>query len=129
MKLLTAIAMMVMLVSTSASAQVTITSSPPPSTAFAADPIMRVTSTFRTALAGTDAEAVPDATAQETARRTLYRMAESECLALSEIFKGECRLSSVSTLVPIEAANARPSNSMSAMAIYELKPAGARRAN
>ena len=69
-----------------------------------------------------------DAKAQETARRALYGMAESECTVLSEIFKAECRLGNVSISIPIVVGNvasntSAPSNSMSATAIYELKQA------
>jgi hypothetical protein len=66
---------------------------------------MRVTSTFQTTVAVIEPQAIPDAKAQETARRALYGMAESECSALSEIFKAECRLSSVLISIPIVVGN------------------------
>jgi hypothetical protein len=129
MKLLTAVPMMVVLVATSVSAQITTTTfGSPPQTAFGVDPIMRVTSTFRTTVVVTEPQAIPDAKAQETARRVLYGMAESECTALSEIFKAECRLSNVSVQVPAlvgnVASNTTYASTMSATAIYELKPRG-----
>src|SRR6476659_3165654 len=120
MKTLAAVAIAMALSATSASAQITTTfGAAPQSTAFGVDPIMRVTSTFRTTVAVPEPQAIPDAKAQETARRALYGMAESECAALSEIFKAECRLSSVSTLVLLPTASAPP-NTMSATATYEL---------
>jgi hypothetical protein len=132
MKTLVVAAIAVAFSATSASAQSVTTTFSSPNTAFGADPVMRVTSTFRTTVAVTEPQANPDAKAQETARRALYGMAESECTALSEIFKAECRLSNVSISIPIVVGNvasntsfaSAPSNSMSATAIYELKPRG-----
>jgi hypothetical protein len=65
-----------------------------------------------------------DAKAQEAARRVLYGMADSECTTLSEIFQAECRLSSFAINSPSAAplANTPPANSMTATAVYELKP-------
>jgi hypothetical protein len=65
---------------------------------FDADPVTRITTSFRTAIV---AERVGDAKAQQTARRTLYAMAENECTILSEVFQAECRLSSfaINTLI------------------------------
>jgi hypothetical protein len=132
MKTLAVVAIVVALSVTSASAQTVTTFGSPQPTAFGVDPVMRVTSTFRTTVAVIEPQAIPDAKAQETARRALYGMAESECSALSEIFKAECRLSNVSISIPIVFGNvasntsfaSAPSNSMSATAIYELKPRG-----
>ena len=102
----------------SASAQTTMTS---PS-AFGGGAIIGITSTFRTSVTVTEPQAIPNAGAQDTARRALYTMAEGECVALSQIFKAECRLSSVSILFPAEPYNAATPNTMSATAIYELRP-------
>ena len=120
---LTAAVTAVALSTASASAQTTMTFGSTPPSAFVADPIMRVTSTFRTSVVVTEPQAVPNPNAQETARRALYTMAEGECAALSQIFKAECRLSSVSILFPSVPSNAAPPNSMSATAIYDLRPA------
>ncbi len=122
MNILAAIPMMLTLVATSVNAQTTTTiTSVPQISAFGIDPIIRVTSTFRTTVAVAEPQAVPDAKAQETARVALYGMAENECASLSQIFKAECRLSSVSIIPPIVPANAPP-NTMNATAVYELKP-------
>jgi hypothetical protein len=131
MKTLAVVAIAVALSATSGSAQITTTFSQQ-NTAFGVDPVMRITSTFRTTVAGTEPQGIPGAKEQEIARRALYGMAESECTALSEIFKAECRLSNVSISIPIVVGNvasntsfaSAPSNSMSATAIYELKPRG-----
>ena len=101
-----------------ASAQTTMTS---PS-AFGGGAIIGITSTFRTSVAVMEPQAIPNAGAQDTARRALYTMAEGECVALSQIFKAECRLSSVSILFLAEPYTAAPPNTMSATAIYELRP-------
>jgi hypothetical protein len=63
----------------------------PQGSMFGTDPITHVTTSFRTAIV---TAAMDDAKAQETARRTLYAMAENECAILSEIFQAECRLGS-----------------------------------
>ena len=107
----------VALAAASASAQTAMTS---PS-AFGGG-VIGITSTFRTSVAVTEPQAIPNAGAQDTARRALYTMAEGECVALSQIFKAECRLSSVSILFPAEPYNAATLNTMSATAIYELRP-------
>jgi hypothetical protein len=132
MKTLASVAIAVALSVTSAGAQVTTTFGAPQSTAFGVDPVMRVTSSFRTTVAVTEPQAIPDANAQEAARRALYGMVESECTALSEIFKAECRLSNVSVQLPVVVNNVAsnttyasvPPNTMSATATYERKPRG-----
>jgi hypothetical protein len=88
------------------------------------DQIIRVTVSFRTAVEAPEPRAVPDAKAQETARRALYEMAASECAALSEVFKADCRLSSLQILPALAVpANAPPSNpTMNASVVYNLKP-------
>jgi len=93
MKTLIAAAVAVAASAASASAQTRMTFGSSQPSAFGADPIMPVTSTFRTSVAVTEPQAVPNPSAQETARRALYTMAEGECAALSQIFKAECRLS------------------------------------
>jgi hypothetical protein len=124
MKALATILITVVLPVASASAQIVMdTQGPQQTSAFGVDPIIRVTTSFRTTLA-TEPQVVPDAKAQETAHRALYGMAESECATLYEIFKAECRLSSLMIFPIVTPANAPPSNVMSATAVYELKPKG-----
>jgi hypothetical protein len=124
LKALATIFVAAVLPAASASAQFTITTGPQQTSAFGADPIIRVTTAFRTAVE-TAPQAVPDAKAQETAHRALYGMAENECETLSEVFKAECRLSSLQIIFPVVTqANAPPSNVMNATAVYELKPKG-----
>jgi hypothetical protein len=125
MKALATTLIAAVLPATSATAQFTITTQGPQQTsAFGVDPVIRVTTSFRTTVV-TDPQLVPDAVkAQETAHRALYGMADSECATLSEIFKAECRLSSVQISIPVTPANAPPSNVMTATAVYELKPKG-----
>jgi hypothetical protein len=93
-------------------------------TAFGVEPMVRVTSTFRTTIAVPEPQAIPDAKAQETARRALYGMAEGECATLSEVFQAECRLSNVSMLV-LAPIGSVPPNTMSATATYDLRPRAA----
>jgi hypothetical protein len=125
MKSLAIIVLALALPATSASAQIVLNPGPPQNSAFGTDPIVRVTTALRTTVMVAEPQAVLDAKAQETARRTLYGMAEGECAALSEIFKAECRLSSLSIINPIVTpANAPPSNVMNATVVYELKPKG-----
>jgi hypothetical protein len=113
---------------TSASAQLTVTPQrPQQGTAFGPDPIIRVTTTFRTPVEVADPRAVPDVKAQESARRALYDMATKECVVLSETFKAECRLSSVviiGSAIIAQSNNPAPNPAMAATAIYELKPEG-----
>lgn len=94
---------------------------PPQGSAFGADPITRITSSFRTPIIADPLGS--DAKAQESARRALYGMAEGECATLSEVFQAECRLSSFTLNIPIVATttSAAPANSMTATAVYELK--------
>jgi hypothetical protein len=122
MKTLALILIAVVLPATSVSAQ--ISTSLQQNTASGIDTIVRVTTAFRTTVMITELQMVPDAKAQEAARRALYGMAESECAALSEIFKAECRLSSVSIANPVMPANVPASNILTASAVYELKPSG-----
>jgi hypothetical protein len=113
----------VMMFATSTHAQTTMTfgSNPPPS-AFATDPIIRISSFFRTTAAMTDGQSIPDAKSQETARRELYRMAESECLILSEIYKAECRLTGLTINSLFSTTpNGPPPNVTTANAAYELR--------
>jgi uncharacterized protein YcfJ len=108
---------------TGASSQVTVTSSGPQAgSAFGAEPIVRITSTFRTIGAMEPTQSVPDAAAQGAARRAFYAMAADECASLSEVFRSECRLSSVQMVAPIVGAAAAPRDVMSATAVYELRP-------
>jgi hypothetical protein len=114
----------------SASAQVQTTTSTPQNSAFGPDPIIRITAAFRAPIEATDPRAVPDAKTQEAARRALYDMAANECAVISEIFKSECRLSSLTIVVSLApqalAANVTLVNpAMNASAVYELKPKGA----
>jgi hypothetical protein len=86
-----------------------------------ADPPLRVTSTFRAAVEIAPTQLVPDAAAQEKARRALYAMAADECAMLSEIYKSECRLTSVQVAAPL-VPNMAPANVLNATANYELRP-------
>ena len=110
MRTLTAIVIAMLLSAASASAQWV-------------EPIIRVTSTFRTPLDVADPRAGPEAKVQEAARRTLYEMAANECAILAETLKAECRLSAVTVLpfVVPTAPNAPPA-SMNATAVYDLRP-------
>ena len=119
MKILASILIAVVLPATGVSAQISTTTS-----ATGIDSVVRVTTSFRTTVMITELQMGPDAKAQEAARRALYGMAESECAALSEIFKAECRLSSLSIVNPIAPANVPASNILTASAVYELKPNG-----
>jgi hypothetical protein len=102
---------------------------PGPETApsvFGPDPIMQITMTFQARIEGsTDPRDVPTATAQETARRTLYHMAANECTVLAEYWKAECRLNSFA--VDLADGSAGGSGvqslapSMSGTAVFELK--------
>jgi hypothetical protein len=103
-----------------AAAQVTINSATQPG-AFGVDPILRVTSNFRKAITVAPTQTVPDAAEQATARKELYAMAADECASLSEIFKSECRLSSVQMFAPV-GATASPPNVVTVTAVYELRP-------
>jgi hypothetical protein len=125
MKALAMILIAAVLPVASASAQILMNVQGPQQTsASGVDPIIRVTTSFRTTVV-TDPQFVPDAVkAQETARRALYGMADSECATLSEIFKAECRLLSLQINILGNPANAPPSNFMTAIAVYELKPKG-----
>jgi hypothetical protein len=73
--------MVVALPATSAMAQAP--TNPPQGSAFG-NPTIRVTAAFRAAVEGADPRAVPDAKAQEAARRMLYDMAARECAVLSK---------------------------------------------
>jgi hypothetical protein len=95
---------------------------PQQGSAFGTDPITRVTTSFRTAIVVTEPLG-GDAKAQEAARRVLYGMAEGECTTLSEIFQAERRLSSFAINTPFIAPLPNtPATSMTATAVYELKP-------
>lgn len=84
---------------------------------------LRITSTFRTILTMAPTQVVPDAAAQDAGRRALYAMAADECAVLSEIFKGDCRLSAVQIVAfPPFGSNAQPANILNATANYELRP-------
>jgi hypothetical protein len=125
MKTLAGVAIAVALAVTSAHAQTTIlsnASNPPPINW--ADPIIRITTTFRIAVATKDTESMNDVKAQETGRRSLYGMAQGECPILSEMFKAECRLNSFTITSLALPPNNPPTSMMAASAIYELKPGG-----
>jgi hypothetical protein len=119
-----AIMIAMLLSAISASAQVVTTTTGAPGSAFGADPTIRITTQFRTRIEGVaDPRDVPDAKAQQAARRALYEMAANECAALSEIWKAECRLGSF-TIVGITnfLPNVTPPNpSMTGTANYELR--------
>jgi len=121
MKSLAILLVVAALAATTATAQVTMPI--PPGVPRTNEQPLRVTSTFRTIVALTPTQMVPDAAAQETARRALYAMAADECAALSEIFKSDCRLISVQVVAyPPLGSNAQPANVLNATATYELRP-------
>jgi hypothetical protein len=121
MRILATALIVVSLAATTAVAQFTINSTPQGG-AFV-DPIIRVTTSFRTAVTLSSTQPVPEAAAQEGARRALYAMAVDECTSLSEIFKSECRISSVQMIAPPAiGAPATPTNIMTATAVYDLRP-------
>jgi hypothetical protein len=113
----------VMMFATGTHAQTTMTFGPnPPPSAFATDPIIRISSFFRTTAAMTDGQSIPDAKSQEAARRELYRMAENECLILSETYRAECRLTSLTVNSLFSTTpNGPPPNVMTATGVYELR--------
>jgi hypothetical protein len=86
MKRLAILTMAMAFSATAANAQITTPFGPPQQVSpFGVDPIVRVTSTFRVAVTNEPTVPITDPKAQETARRTLYGMAESECGILSEV--------------------------------------------
>jgi hypothetical protein len=123
MKTLAVLAIVTAFSATAANAQITSTFGPPqpPLSPFGVDPIMRVSSVFRVAVTSEPTAPFTDPKAQEAARRTLYGMAEGECAILSEVFKAECRLGSVSIILGPIGPNA-PMNLMSATVAFELRP-------
>jgi hypothetical protein len=86
-----------------------------------AEPTLRITTGFRTATAPAEGQTIADPKSQESARQILYRMAEAECATLSEIYKADCRLASVSVSTLPALPNSGPPNGMGASAVYELK--------
>ena len=106
------------LATTSAIGQVVPTTPPGPTRA---DAPLRVTSTFRAAAELVPTQLVPDAAAQEKARRALYAMAADECAVLSEIYKSDCHLTSLQIAAPL-VPNVQPANVLVATATYELRP-------
>jgi hypothetical protein len=86
-----------------ASAQaITVPGTEPAASAFGPDPIIQITTTFRARIEGlAGPRDVPSPTAQDTARRTLYNMAANECTLLTEFWKAECRLNSLSVYVSL----------------------------
>jgi hypothetical protein len=102
-------------------AQVTL-GTPPSSASSFTEQTIKVTTTFRTPFTVPDGQAAADTQAQAAARRELYRLTDSECAALSEIYKAECHLTGVTiaTYVPV-LTNAPQSYSLSATAVYELR--------
>jgi hypothetical protein len=125
MKILAFLSMTFVLAATSVNAQVNVTA--PQGGAFGIDPTMRVTTTFRVTVVPVETQTISDPKPQETARRTLYGIAEGECAALSEVFKSECRLSALSIVNPVVPNPLAPnlaSATMTATAVYELRPRG-----
>jgi hypothetical protein len=125
MKILAFLSMSFVLAATSVNAQVNVTA--PQGGAFGIDPTMRVTTTFRVTVVPVETQTISDPKPQETARRTLYGIAEGECAALSEVFKSECRLSFLSIVNPVVPGPVAPnlaSATMTATAVYELRPRG-----
>jgi hypothetical protein len=122
---------------TGASAQtVTLPNTPQNASAFGSDPIIRITTVFRTRIdAVSEPRNLPTPTAQDGARRIIYNMAANECTILAEFWKGECRLNSLSVciyspciydamLANVSGRDLQPEiPSMFGTAIYELRPA------
>ncbi len=126
MKILAILPVTLVLAATSVTAQVNVAA--PQGGASNVVPAMRVTTTFRATVVAVETQTILDPKPQETARRTLYGMAEGECAALSEVFKSECRLSSLSIVNPVItnmlSAPNLASAIMTATAVYELTPRG-----
>jgi len=126
MKILAILPVTLVLAATSVTAQVNVAA--PQGGASNVVPAMRVTTTFRATVVAVETQTILDPKPQETARRTLYGMAEGECAALSEVFKSECRLSSLSIVNPVItnmlSAPNLASAIMTATAVYELRPRG-----
>ncbi len=126
MKILAILPVTLVLAATSVTAQVNVAA--PQGGASNVVPAMRVTTTFRATVVAVETQTILDPKPQETARRTLYGMAEGECAALSEVFKSECRLSSLSIVNPVVtnmlSAPNLASAIMTATAVYELTPRG-----
>jgi hypothetical protein len=95
-------------------------------TAFGTDPVVHVNSLFRTPVTLKEGQIVPDGTTLEAARRELYQMTENECQTLAQIYKAECRLSSVTITGVLPAPNQQPQTTVTANASYELRPRGGR---
>ena len=95
-------------------------------TAFATEPVIHITSQFRTAVTLKEGQVVAEGTTLETARRELYQMAENECQTLSQIYKAECRLSSVTIAGAFPNPNQPPQNTVSASATYQLRTRSSR---
>jgi len=99
----------------------------PQTSAFGVDPVIRIAASFRVAIATSDGQSASNMVAQEAARREIYAMAAKECGVLSETFKAECRLGSISTFAPGSPAGSpsvAPTSTsyLNATANYELKP-------
>jgi len=126
MKILAILPVTLVLAATSVTAQVNVAA--PQGGASNVVPAMRVTTTFRATVVAVETQPILDPKPQETARRTLYGMAEGECAALSEVFKSECRLSSLSIVNPVITNMLSSPNLasaiMTATAVYELTPRG-----
>jgi len=126
MKILAILPVTLVLAATSVTAQVNVAA--PQGGASNVVPAMRVTTTFRATVVAVETQTILDPKPQETARRTLYGMAEGECAALSEVFKSECRLSSLSIVNPVITNMLSSPNLasaiMTATAVYELAPRG-----
>ena len=126
MKILAILPVTLVLAATSVTAQMNVAA--PQGGASNVVPAMRVTTTFRATVVAVETQTILDPKPQETARRTLYGMAEGECAALSEVFKSECRLSSLSIVNPVVtnmlSAPNLASAIMTATAVHELTPRG-----
>jgi hypothetical protein len=65
----------------------------------------------------------PEPAVLETVRRTLYAQAQRECANLTNEFKAECRLSSLTVDAPTPASSGPPPRpaALEAVAVYELR--------
>ena len=87
------LAILLSMITTGASAQITLGSPVGSAGRYEPDQVIRITSNFRTTM--TLVAGHPDAKSQEAARAEIYRLAAAECTVLSEIYKADCRLTGV----------------------------------
>jgi hypothetical protein len=126
MKTVVTVFWMIVMFTATANAQTMIIGSDNRETAFGTDPVIHINSLFRTAVTLKEGQMIPEGTTLEAARRELYQMSENECQTLAQIYKAECRLSSVTINGVLPAPNQQPQTTVTANASYELRPRGGR---